>query len=186
MTATPTFIADRDTAKKLLRLSNLPDDTDAMAQFDDAMREAGLVFWRALGRSRIATLKLTATPSGDPNGWTDAQHLRVLAETTERMLIRRYLLQEHAAQTKEGGSFLSDFNDEGAFRNVSQISLGQLVRKLDNEISQNMDLLAGREVAGQERKIRASTIETDEVAINGPHILGENINKDGIYGGVHD
>lgn len=89
--AAPLFVSDLDTLKAKLRLSAVPiSAVDTQSIIDQAVLDARVRFYRALGAARVAailTTSFTATPT------TDAQVIRALAQGTEILMVRCILMR---------------------------------------------------------------------------------------------
>jgi len=129
-----------------------------LAQFDQGVREARVRFFLALGESRIATIVAT-TPSDAPT--TTAGYIRLAASACEAAIVRRQLLPKLAVAFVEGSSTAQQtWNEEGMWRFGSQLDLDAELKRLDAQISEWLDFMAGtdpEEVFGE----AAALIEPD-------------------------
>lgn len=130
-----------------LRLSQMRQENDARYIVQRALVDARMRFFRRLGPNRVSYL--SAIPH-TYNPITQNQTLRVLAASTEILIVRQQLLRKLPFSAIDGGSVNDEWNDTGFAREAAERELEREITRLDNEISENMELLAGEETIGHE------------------------------------
>jgi hypothetical protein len=172
--ATPLFIADLDTLKSRLRLSGVPDDSaDTLAILDEAILRARLSFHRRLTKTRVAKL-LTFADVADPT--TDNEMLRALAGVVEVKLITADLMRRLPASWQDAsGDINRRWNEEAPFRERGSTEIEREMLRLQNEIEEDMQMLAGEESAGEETQVQTFDGTPDCT----PPRLGASIRKPG-------
>lgn len=146
------FAQDDAWIKARLRLSSVPaSSTDTLAIVDDAIADARLEFYRRLGRSRIAKILQTAeTASPD----TDDEVVRSLAAKTEVRLVRVRLLRDlPSAFMDASGDINKRWNEEAPFRERPTSDREREIRRLLEEIEEDMQILSRSEDPGSELTI---------------------------------
>lgn len=146
-----------DTLKARLRLEGATS-TGAQALIDQAVEDARILFYGRLTAATVTMIKATAyteTPS------TDAQLLRTLANSVEIKVVRRDLLRSMPTLFLDSaGRRLQQFNDEAAF--VAQRNLRDELARLDDEIEEGLQKLAGEEGLDEQGSIEAVALAPDD------------------------
>lgn len=127
--------------KRELRLSGVPDDVDADALINQALREVRVGFYRRLGASLISTYSSGQLPS-DPS--SDLDYKKYLAELTEIRWVKLMLLYKlpilfEDASAQEGEAW----NTEGTFRKDSLRERERLRLQLQSQVESGLQALAG-------------------------------------------
>ena len=158
MAAAPYFVASIAALKSQLRLSGAAaSDFDAI--FDAAVKSARLDFYRRLGADRLAQIKATGS-TDDPS--TGDQYMRMLADQTEVLIVRKHLLVTLPVRFLDGSADANQvWSDEAPFRDTSVKEREAEVSRLSDEIEQNMNFLEGDETSPEEGTIHAFTVEPD-------------------------
>lgn len=149
----PTF----DALKARMRLTGINSDTDLHKELVLSTEEAGLEFWRKLGRQRVASLQ--ALPSIS-TCTTEDHWSRRLVEVTEVLLVRFYLLEK--AQTiwrGADGSARDEWNDAGFIRGRSWEEVDIERAQLRTRIDRHLAVLGG---STESASAHIATIEPDE------------------------
>jgi hypothetical protein len=125
--AAPLFVTDEATLKSRLRLSAVPASAaDTEAIIDQAILDARVRFYRALGASRVAAILTTAfteTPT------TDAQIVRALAFSTEVKMVRCILMRTLPnAFMDASGDVDARWNEEAPLREMGAEREEELAR----------------------------------------------------------
>lgn len=156
----PLFVADADSLRASLRLSALTTSpSDAAVLVDDAIREVRLGFLRRLGLSRTAALvALVYDPTaGAPT--TEDEILRECANLTEILWVKKLLLTRLPTLFRDSaGESRLDFNTEALTRESPAQQQQVELDRLDSQIEENLELLAGDSEAQNESNWKVSTI----------------------------
>jgi hypothetical protein len=146
-----------DITKSKQRLTNLEGGHTVLEQLDLVIDEARGEFYTRLGLSRLTTI--LALAEVDPPT-TDNDYLYLLAATTEQKMIRRGLLKAVTFLTKEGegGRIYQEWNDVGAFRDLSAARIDRELARLDDEIDNAFGFLSGTMTAGANPRIKAAAL----------------------------
>ncbi len=149
----PLFVADLDTLKAKLRLSGVPPQaTDTLAILDEAILRARLAFLRRLGPQRVGVLLAL---SFNENPLTEEEVLRALANTTETKQVYVELLRKLPNQFMDAsGDANRRWNEEAPFRERGPTEMQSEVQRLLDEIEEDMEMLAGEEVLGEESQFK--------------------------------
>jgi hypothetical protein len=152
MATAPLFVADLDTLKDKLRFTNLPSDSAALPLLNEAILSARLAFYRRLGDTRTNALAATSFVE---NPASAAQVLRAIANTTEVKMVRVRVMRTLPVlfQDASGGA-LKEWNEEAPFREAGMSSLDMEIKRLEDEIEEDMQILEGEEDQGAERAWR--------------------------------
>lgn len=164
-----------------LRLTGLKDGSDAEIQLQDAVRASFTLFWREIGRARLEQLKALAHNDAPAS---EDDMLRLLAEATERDVVRAELLRYFLAVFKEGGnSPLDEWNREGE-RRLSRNESAAELSALQDRIAAALDVLRGdRALAEAALSLRVDSPVTADVETNGPIGIGSSVfGRNGIFG----
>lgn len=153
----PLFVPSLAELQSKLRLGGLPDEADSVEILNEGIQTARVAFFRRLGSGTLdslAAVSYAAEPS------TNDEYLRLVAANTEVLLVRVFLMRTMPVLFRDSsGDALQSWNDEGVIREAPEgLDLDTLIRSLEDQISENMELLAGEESAGAETSIKVSTI----------------------------
>lgn len=158
--ATPLFVESLETMKSQLRLSGVPAGRDANEIISDAVLEAKVGFYRKLGEGRVSYL-LGVTYTENPT--SSAERLRVIANLTEVKWCRLILMRTLPVMFMDGNNAtLQTWNEESAFRGMTREDILLETKRLENEITENLDLLSGSETFGNETSIRGTMFEPED------------------------
>lgn len=165
MTQAPLFVPTHADLRLKLRLTGIEIGTDAEAIIDEALLAARLRFITRLTLGRVTSLlatAYTATPT------TEAQYLRLLAAVTEVKIVRLELLDSlPSAFMDAAGNLQKRWNEEAPFRETGVSMLEAIRERLEAEIEEAMELLAGEDLAGEDSSIQtwdgAPDIETPSI-----------------------
>lgn len=130
-----------------LRLSGATGASGALPLIQRAVLDARMRFFRSLGESRVSYL--AAIPYV-VNPTTINQTLRAVASSTEILIIRHELLRKLRWSTIDGNAVQQIYNSEAFIREQPEAQLETELKRLHNEIEENMELLAGDEQVGEE------------------------------------
>jgi hypothetical protein len=119
---------------------------------------ARLRFIRRLGLTRVNTL-VAYNYEEDPA--TEQDVLRALANSTEIKMVRLNLMRVLPTAFMDGSATLQQWNQEAPFRSASQSDLSVEMQRLDAEIEEALDLLAGDDEVGSEETIQGTNIGPD-------------------------
>ncbi len=157
----PTFVTDLSTLKSRLRLTGIETGSDAEAILDDAIREVRAGFIRRLGIARVNTLiAIVLDSDGIPDNNDDT--LRVLAEITEIKWVKSLLMRTLTQFSLDGsGSVLQAWHDEAPFRFMGEFDKSKEIRRLQDEIEENLQLLEGTDNIASETTGHISILEAD-------------------------
>ncbi len=159
MSVTPLFLDSMTTLKSKLRLSGA-SAADALAMLDTIVEEVRIGFYLRLTQARITTILATAYAA---NPTTDAGYLRALANATEVLWCRLKALRLFPTLIAEGaGNKLQSWNDEGVFRPQGQSDLAAEFTRLETELENNLEILAGEQTSGDVRTIQTFDGTPDE------------------------
>ena len=134
----PMFSPTMDYLRSALRLSNLADTNDAVDMIDQAVLHARTRFFRELGETRINALKAIAFTK-DPS--TQDQYFRTMAVDTEIKIVRAQLMRVMPMSFMDGMAPQQVWNEEAAFRESGYLQMKDELRRHEEEIIQNMDML---------------------------------------------
>lgn len=130
--ATPLFNTDEASVKAILRLTSMPSGDDGQAIFDQAVSDARIRIYRALGVARVAeilTTSLTDTPS------TDDEVIRALAASVEiKAIYCRLLRMLPNTFMDASGDVDKRWNQEAPIRERSSSELDDELRRCEREI----------------------------------------------------
>ena len=149
----PLFVADLDTLKLRLRLSDISSkNDDALAILDEGILNARIAFWSRLGEERVGEL-VAITYNENPG--TEDEILRALANTTEVKLVWCFLLERLPhAWMDSSGDLDRRWNEEAPFRETSATDLEEKLERCRAEIAEAMDLLSGDDDLGDACRIK--------------------------------
>lgn len=121
---------------------------------DDARSE----FYMKLGLSKTIELTGLAEPPDPPT--TEDHHKWLLARATEHRLVRRTLLSWLTKMVKDGSNanIVEEWNEVGAFRDMSPREVESEIERLNREISQAFEILSGTAAAGEVAGVKAAAI----------------------------
>lgn len=159
MASDATFSSLADT-QRAQRLSGLEPTHSALSQLDLIVDSVRVEFYTRLGLTRLNAI--IAFDETEPPV-TDNEYLRLAAKTTEQKMIRKGLLNwlTFAAKEGEGGRINQEWNDVGAFRDMSPRRIKEEANRLDAEVERAMVYLSGVRDAGESPSIRATTIGSE-------------------------
>jgi len=180
MAAAPLFVADMEALRKKLRMENVTLGDPAYDLLEEAVLRVRVGFIRQLTRARVVVLvgyTFSETPTDDD------QVLRALANTTEVKWVRMELLRTLPSQFLDGNSAEAVFEEEAPFRMTDEVMRRSEIKRLEKEITDDMDLLSGSEIAGAESKARATTFSP---ATTPPRPSASVFNEDTVQVGGFD
>lgn len=138
----------------------MPTASDAQAIIRRALLDVRLGFYRSLEVSRINTLlaiEYNAAPI-DHNGV-----LRALAASTEILWVKVLLMRRMRTAFIDGNGVQQIWNDEAGITETPDSHIDAEIARTHNEITNNLELLAGSESIGSESSIQVTTFEpTDD------------------------
>lgn len=139
----PLFVRTKDDLLKALRLSQVPDTNDAKFQIDEAIRNARVNFYTALGADLVATTK--AKPFSTQPSTAD-EISRALASSVEVKMVRAELLRVMPVMFMDGANTVQAWNQEPAFREGSYLQTKSELTRLENEIREGLTMLLSGEI----------------------------------------
>lgn len=146
-TVQPLFVRTKDDLLKALRLSQVPDTNDAKFQIDEAIRNARVNFYTALGAAIVNATK--AMPfSTQPS--TTEEISRALASTVEVKMVRAELLRVMPVMFMDGANTVQSWNQEAAFREGSYLQTKAELTRLENEIREGLTMLLSGEIGASQ------------------------------------
>lgn len=146
----PLFIEDTTTLLDLLKLNQLEEEGSTLQIAEDVIRDVTVAFHRRLGKARVDVLKaLTFT---DPPV-TDNDFLAVLARITERKWVKLKLMEELPTYFANPNNQTNVYNEEAPYLEDTT-SIFKVMKKLEAEIEENLQFLAGEESAGSETSMK--------------------------------
>jgi hypothetical protein len=142
--AAPLFVTDEATLKSKLRLSSVPASaTDTEAIIDQAILDARVQFYIALGEIRVAAI--LATPFSE-TPTTEAGILRALASLTEVMMVRCYLLVHLPTTFMDASGDVNErWNTEAPLREKGVLDAEAEILACQNKIKENLLILAAND-----------------------------------------
>jgi len=148
----PRFIADLATLKGKLRLTKLPTDSAANELLDEAILNARLEFYRRLGGTRVDAL---AAITFVENPTSANEVLRALANAVEVKLVRVRLMRTIPVLFQDAsGDVQRAWNEEAPFREGGVSSTDREIKRIESEIEEDFQMLAGEESQGEESNWR--------------------------------
>lgn len=146
-TVQPLFVRTKDDLLKALRLSQVPDTNDAKFQIDEAIRNARVNFYTALGATIVNATK--AMPfSTQPS--TTEEISRALASTVEVKMVRAELMRVMPLMFMDGANTVQSWNQEAAFREGSYLQTKAELTRLENEIREGLTMLLSGEIGASQ------------------------------------
>jgi len=145
-----------DTMLEELRLSGVPSASDAQAIIRRAMLDVRLGFYRSLQVRRInylLAIEYNAEPVNDDGV------LRALAASTEILWTKMLLMRRMRSAFIDGNGVQQILNDEAGITETPDTFLDAEITRIQNEITNNLELLAGSEEIGSETSIQVTTFE---------------------------
>lgn len=142
-TVQPLFVRTKDDLLKALRLSQVPDTNDAKFQIDEAIRNARVNFYTALGADLVAATK--AKPFSTQPSTAD-EISRALASSVEVKMVRAELLRVMPVMFMDGANTVQAWNQEPAFREGSYLQTKSELTRLENEIREGLTMLLSGEI----------------------------------------
>lgn len=145
----PLFVANLATLKLKLRLTNTPSSSaDTLAILDESILKARLTFNRRLGTQRVANL-VAITEIANPQ--TEDEILRSLASVVETKLVYVELLRKLPNTFMDAsGDVNKRWNEEAPIRERGQTNLEREIKRLLDEIEQDMEMLNEEEALADE------------------------------------
>lgn len=145
----PLFVSNLATLKAALRLSAVPSTSpDTLAILDESILRVRLAFYRRLGQQRVGVL-LAMPVIANPTSVDEI--LRALASTTETKMVFAELLRKLPNQFMDAsGDANRRWNEEAPFRERGPSDAQREIQRLLDEIEEDMEMLAGEEVQGDE------------------------------------
>jgi hypothetical protein len=153
------FTVEADILKRQ-RLTGLDATHPVLEQLDIAVDSARGEFFTRLGLPRLNAV--IAFDDNEPPT-TEEEYLSLIAKTTEQKLIRKGLLNwiTFAAKEGEGGRIFQEWNDVGAFRDMSPLRIREESSRLEGEIEEAFTYLSGNRSAGESGRVRAATLGSE-------------------------
>lgn len=149
----PLFVADLDTLKSKLRLTELPDSSSAVGILDEVILVSRLKFYRRLLNDRVATL--VALPF-NANPTTEDEILRALANVVEVKLVRCELLRRLPTTFMDSSGDVNErWNEEAPVREQGVFEAEQEILRCEEEIEADMRILEGDQSLGSECRIQS-------------------------------
>ncbi len=154
MSVNPTFWKTTEDIKTRLRLQNISVDEAGQSIVEDAVLQVRSNFWSRLGIDRVAVLQgYTYTD----NPVTAEENLNALARLCELKWVRLELAKVMPLLFKEGANQVQHvWNEEGAFRDVSQFDIAKMIERWQMDIDYDLELLKGTPLE-EVSEIHAST-----------------------------
>lgn len=142
----PYFFDDIDELKGRLRLSAVPDSTDAQEIIEDALEQVQAGMAMRLGTDRLGELQdlfdTMATPSPTVDEEVNMAICRVLEVTWTRVILMDRLPMLWMDQS---GGDREIYNQEGAFRGLSPTQLRDQMDRMEQQIQDWLNFLLGSE-----------------------------------------
>lgn len=155
----PLFIADLATLQAKLRLTGIAADSPALAILDEAILDARGEFYRRLQASRVTALlaiPFVTNPAGGD------QITRAIANTTEVKLVKVRLMRDLPLMFMDvSGGKQRAWNEEAPFREAGLGMSEKEIKRLEDSIEENFQLLAAEEKQGAETDWRMSDDSSD-------------------------
>lgn len=146
-TVQPLFVRTKDDLLKALRLSQVPDTNDAKFQIDEAIRNARVNFFTALGADLVNATK--AKPFSTQPSTAD-EIARALASSVEVKMVRAELLRVMPVMFMDGANTVQSWNQEAAFREGSYLQTKSELTRLENEIREGLTMLLSGEIGASQ------------------------------------
>jgi hypothetical protein len=151
----PTFNPDVAAVKASLRLTGVPENTDAHMMLEAALLQVRVGFYSRLGPTRMAVL--VALPSVEAPTTTD-QILRRIGDLCEALWVRLILLDKLPVLFMDNsGGDLEFLNQEGAWRSITPERLDRERQRMQVQIEEWLALLAGDIVVGEAPDVQVHT-----------------------------
>lgn len=141
----PMFMPSMLELRQALRLSKIGQDNDTLHQIDAAVQAVKTGFFQHLGAAKIGQIQAIAYTKAPK---TDADMLRVLAASTETKWVRSQLMRTMPLLFMDGSSTVQSWQEDAAFRNGSFLQTRDELRRLDDEIKQNLSMLQSAVIEG--------------------------------------
>lgn len=147
-----------ESTKSAQRVSGLPVGGDLESQLFLSILDARNEFYLRIGVTATATLEALDEPPQPPT--TDNHYRWLLGYATEQKLIRRSLLRQFTRLSKEGNAsrLYQEWNDVGAFRELSASNAAAELDKLDAEIERAFSVLSSAVAPGEAGSIRCNSV----------------------------
>jgi hypothetical protein len=152
MAVAPYFVADLDTLKSSLRLTNLDGTEDSSAILDRAIEWARGYILRKLGVSVAAQWKAVAYSE---NPTTEEGALRMIANLLETRLVLLDLIDRlpHFFMDDSGGT-MESYNEDATFRKKNSEERKELRKRIQAEVEDFLALLSGSQELGSSSRIK--------------------------------
>lgn len=154
----PLFALNRDTLLRALRLSAVRVENDASTMIDAAIQDTRVGFLQYLGREKVdmlASMPFSANPT------TDTEHLRLLAYQTEIKWVRAKLIRTMPMLFMDGTARVQAWQDEAAFRETSYLQTRDELKRLEEEIAQNLSTLKASNLSSTGGRVTMSVIAVE-------------------------
>jgi len=156
----PVFHDSIEDLKKRLRLNDVPASKNIIAIMEEALLNARAFFFRRLGSNRVSEIKAIGAMKDAPT--TDNEFLRLIAGLCELKYIKWYLAIHCKVLVQDAGDAAQQtWNEEGILRESSPFELNSFIKKLSDQIEDDIDYLRGDETPGQENLLRATDLGPD-------------------------
>lgn len=166
-TAQPLFTPSKLQFRRALRLSQVALSNDATVMIDQAMTASRARLYQTLGDTMIdVIMDMAYTPSPT----SSAEHTRALAASTEIKMVRLELLRVMPTSFMDGSSPVQSWNEEAAFREGGYLQTRDEMRRLEEEIQNNLTFLITGSAASQ-----SGVVSPDSIIAPGETIYGGTI-----------
>ena len=185
MAVAPYYLADLDTLKSAMRLTNLDGTEDASSILDLSIEWARGYIFRKLGPTNAAAWKAVAYSE---NPTTEQGVLRMTANLLEVKLVLVSLMDRlpNFFMDDSGGT-QEAYNEEGTFRKKNSEERADLRKRCWAEIKEFVDLLNGDQSLGDNASIKTYVGENDTPRTPGgstfylPYPFDGNFRSTGLY-----
>lgn len=157
--AVPLFSPDRAYLIAGIRLRDVPTEANAQEVIDEAILSVKASFYRRLGQDRIDAIK-SVSFTRNPN--SEAEYLRLLAQTTETKAVRMELMRTMPMSFMDGNVTDQIWQKEAAFRAATGAALASEQKQLRLEIDQALEVLAGKVELTEEQRAKVMVFEAEE------------------------
>ena len=142
------------------RLSGLAVDHPVLEQLDLVISSVRVEFYARLG---LVPLNALIAYADSETPATEEEYKSMMARVTEQKMIRLGLLNwlTFAAKEGDGGRIYQEWNDVGAFRDMSPKRITDEAERLGGEIEEAFTILSGSRVPGQSLAVRATTLGSE-------------------------
>jgi hypothetical protein len=155
VSAVPLFLDDLAAVQQALRLTDLREDSDAIAILEQGVRAARVRFYQRLGPTTVAAILETVYTDAPE---TSAEMKRMVGRLCEVELIRLELLDRlPVIYMDASGSAREAFNSEGAFRSMDPATLAAIRARIEAQVENWLAILAGDIDLGDGELVQAYT-----------------------------